>query len=349
MRKPFADPQKYAPRGNRSYRLVPTAGGGVRIEVDPAKKHIVPYTLVSEPNVIALPAATISQDDPSILFGGIVPEPVIFPIDNKGPFEICYSSFRAWNVIDEEIVPTDQFLAVIFDPEYRPLLMNREIHARTFAGGFGDPLAGPGALASAAGRPFVWPETFFMEPEAGGKALFMGFRNLTAFPLFIQWAYHGIRYYHLQPFKEAQAEKEAIIGKGRISWPYFYTTDTDVVLAGGASRDYDIRVTDDADVEIFKMTKFSDFDFLWRIMEKDSGERFLDTAGVTAAGAPNGVHSDFGWGSGEFPFIPFETMYYEQNSKLILRLVNSLTQQRNRIWPTFTCRKITHVDDAYVR
>lgn len=351
MRRPLVDPQKYAPRGNRSYVLVPDGRGGVRIEVDPGKKFVVPFTLVSEPRVIEVPAAIpFTPGDMSLVRGGVVAQPAIFPIDNKGPFEICYSSFRAVNIINNQEVPTDQFMAIIFDPKYRPLLMNREIHARTMAGGFGDALATGmvPAIQSAGGRPFVWPETFFMEPDEKGSALFMGFRNLTQFPLRIQWAFHGLRYYHLNPFKEAMKEKQQLVGSGRISWPYFYTTDTDVVLAADEARDYDIRLTDEADVEIFKMTHYSDFPYLWRIMEK-AGERFLDTAGQGAAGVPNGIHSDFGFGSGEFPFIPFETMYYEKDFKIVLSLVNRLTQNQNRIWNTFTCRKITHVGEQYVR
>jgi len=333
--------QPFAPRGNRSYIVEPDG----TIRVDPAKKHIVPFTLGSEPPIITVPAATpFTPGDLTLLRGGTVVNPVIFPIDNKGPFEICYSSFRAFSVVSSQLIPTDQFLVVIFDPGFRPLLMNREIHARTMAGGFGDP-KGAGfspAIANAGGRPFVWPETYFMEPEEEGKALFMGFRNLTQNPIQVQWTFHGLRYYDLHPYEEALKEREAMIGKGRVSFPYFYTTDTDVVLDIGQQKDFDVRLTDEADVEIFKMTAFSDFPFLWRIMEK-AGERFLDTAGQGVAGAANGVHSDLGWGSGEFPFIPFETMYFEQNYKVILRLSNTLAGAAvNRIWPTFTCRKIEH-------
>lgn len=334
--------RSYAPMRNRSYQVGPDG----RIRVDPAKKHVVPFWLTTEPEKVSVPAATDMGTD----FGGFTAlaggtsDPIALPIDNKGPFEIVYSSFRAkFTSGPDSGTPTDQFTVVIFDPEYRPVLMNREVHARTIGGGFGSALgAGFGtAIESAAGRPLVWPETWFLEPTEGGKCVFIGFRNLTLETIEVRWAFHGVRYYHLDAYEEALREKEALYGKGRVSYPYFYTTEKDVVLGAGAtSGEFDLRVTDDADVEIFKMTHFADNAFLWRVQEK-AGKRFLDNAGLGAAGAVNGVHSDFGWGDAEFPFIPFETMYYEQNFKLMMVFFN-LTGIATRIFPTLVCRKIAY-------
>jgi len=330
----------YAPTRGRSYVVMDDG----RIKVDPAKKDIMPFTLVSEPNEITLPAAI--QMCPGVFAGGAVDQPVIFPIDNKGPFEIVYAQFHAVFASGPEIgQPTSDFAVVIFDPENRPLLMNREIHATTIAGGWGSSLgAGFGtALSSAGGRPFVWPETFFLDPERGGKALFMGFRSLTTQAIKVRWAFHGVRYWNPNPFEEAVKAKQAMFGDGRMSFPYFYTTDTDVRLAPGATFNFDIRLTDEADVEIFKLMKRSDFPFLWRFQEK-TGQRFLDSAGaIGVAGVPNGIHSDLGWGDAEFPFFTYETMYYERNFKVMLVLVNSLSgDQDNVIWPTLACRKIMY-------
>lgn len=340
MRKAPADLQRFAPVPGRSFVVMPDG----QIRVDPSKQYITPFTLVTEPEEVEVPAAV--QMCPGILSGGVATNPVILPIDNKGPFEVFYAAFSAKFAAGPQAgQPTDQFMVVLLDPKMQALLMNRELHARTFGGGFGSSEAAGGfgtPFSSAGGRPLVWPETFFMEPQQDGKALFLAYRNLTTQPIKIRWAFHGVRYYHLQAYKEALKEKQKIVGKGRISWPYFYTTDTDVVLDGGATSDFDIRLTDEADVEIFKMTHFSDFPFLWRLQEK-AGKRFLDSAGPGIGGAPNGVHSDLGWGDAEFPFIPYETMYYEQNFKLILSLVNNQTAQLNRIFPTLVCRKINHL------
>jgi hypothetical protein len=340
MRKAPAMLQHWAPLRGRSYVVMPDG----RFQVDPAKKHITPFTLVSEPEEVTVPGAQLMC--PGVFAGGNVDKAVIFPIDNKGPFEVCYSSFHAeFTEGPDTGKPTDQFMVVIFDPDMEPLLMNREIHARTIAGGFGSSIGGgiETASQSAAGRPLVWPESFFMDPEANGKALFMGYRNLSIYAIKVKWAFHGIRYYDVSTFEKARKEKERIAGPGKVSFPYFYTTDTNVRLAAGASFDFHVRLTDEADVEIFKMAKYSDAPFLWRIQEK-AGKRQLDNAGPGATGFPNGVHSDFGWGDGEFPFIPYESFYYEQNSKVIITFVNSLSSEQNRIFPTLVCRKIHHAN-----
>lgn len=330
--------EAWAPVRGRSY--IVDEGG--RIVVDPAKKDIFPFTLASEPEEIELPGASPICDH--LLAGGIIDQPVIYPIDNKGPFEIVYSQFYAYYKEGPQAgEPTGEFTVVIFDAEYRPLLMNREIHAKTIAGGFGSSLgAGFGtALESSGGRPFVWPETFFMDPSRGGKAIFLGFRNLTRYKIGLRWVFHGVRYYHPKPFEDAVAEKQLIVGPGRYSFPYFYTTDTDVRLEADESFDFDIRLTDEADVEIFKMMRVSTYPFLWRLQEK-AGKRHLDTAGFGPLGIAHGVHSDLGWGDAEFPFIPFETMYYERNTKVMLVLVNRLASAANVIWATLACRKITY-------
>jgi hypothetical protein len=346
MRKSPSLIQHWAPLRGSSYvrSAKPDPRTGLpTLEVDPKKKFITPYTLVSEPEEITVPPAELMC--PGVFAGGIVANPVIFPLEDKGQFEIFYSAFSARFAGGPDAgLPTDQFMAVIFDTdveEREPLLMNREVHARTLGGGFGDPL-GAGvetAIQSAAGRPLVWPESFFLDPSRGGKALFMGYRNLTTFPIIVRWAFHGVMYYKDGEYEARLSEKSEMYGMNKVVMPYFYTTDTNVRLAAGETFDFDLRITDEADVEIFKLNKFSDFDFKWRFQEKH-GKRYLDNAGLAAGGGPGGVHSDFGWGNAEFPFIPFETLYFDRNSKLKIQFSNVLTDQMNRIFPTLVCRKI---------
>ena len=338
MRKRPSIVQHYRATRGRSY----VVGADGKIQVDPTKRHIWPFTLVSEPEEILVPAAV--EMCPGQFAGGGVDQAVIFPIDNKGPFEICYTSFSARVASGPRAgQPADQFMVIIFDPDNEPLLMNREIHARTIAGGWGTPL-GAGfstALQSAGGRPLVWPESFFLDPEANGKAIMMAYRNLSTDPIIVRWAFHGVRYYDVASYDEALRDRSAMAGPGRTSFPYFYTTDTNVRLAAGAKFDFDVRLTDEADVEIYRMTKYSANPFLWRLQEK-AGKRPLDSAGPGTVAVPNGVHSDFGWGDGEFPFVPYETMYYEQNTKVMISMVNAFTSEDLLIYPTLCCRKILH-------
>ena len=344
MRRPLIELPKIAPRRRRTYLV----GDDGRISVDPAARHVKPYWLTTFPAVVPVPAA----DDLglSVLAGGTSFVTVPLVIDDKGPMEVIYSYFEArFTEGASQGQPATDFTISMFDPDMRLVLMNREIHATTMAGGFGDPL-GAGflsAAASAGGRPLVWPETFFIEPKEGA-ALHVGFRNLSTDAIEVRFVLAGVRYYDSEPYEQARREKEEMYGDGRVSYPYFFSTDKFVLLeANGSPGDrgrFPMRIGDDTDLEIYKMTKFSDADFLWRIFEKDSGNRALDNAGQDTV-AETGVHSDLGWGSGEFPFIPFETAYYEATAKLDLLFINLDGQNRNRIFPTFISRRIGHVPE----
>lgn len=339
MRSPYVIPERFAPIRRKSY-MVDEAG---RILVDPAKRHVSPFTLLTEPEEVEVPGAdpmgTLSTGQ-VLLRGGVVSQPAILPIDNKGPFELCYiHSVARFTAGERSGQPASQYTVVVYDPEFQPLLMNREIHVRTMAGGFGSSLGdtfGNEPVNSAGGRPLVLPETLFMEPEDAGRAIMVGFRNLTGDPIKVRMTFHGIRYYDLASYRSARKEKEDMYGKGRTAWPYFLTTDTNINMAADATNDFDIRITDEADMEIFKAAKYSDAEFLFRLMEK-AGSRFLDSGGTNVLGS---IHSSLGFGDAEFPFIPYETMYFERNYKLILRVSNTIGGGQNRIWPTFIGRRI---------
>lgn len=337
MRKPVAEADAHAPIDGRTYLIEPDG----RIKVDPAKRGIRPFWLTTEPDAVSVPAA--ESDGAGNLFEG-VSDLVPMPVDNKGPVEIKYSAFSARRLSDG--APVEDFTIAFYTPDGRFLFMNREIHAKTMAGGFGDPLgAGTStALATAAGRPLVWPSTYFLEPREKSKSLFIGFRNLTTDDIEVRFVLAGVRYLHLEPFKKAYEEKQRLYGGGKTAVPYFFTTDTDINLATNGLGEFQMRVTDDADMELFKMAKESDGPFLWRIQEK-TGERFLDNAPndpTTGFAGVSGVHSDFGFGSGEFPFIPYESLFWPADFKAVLVVSNTLHGAQNRIWLNFISRRIIH-------
>ena len=106
----------YAPTPGRSFVVLENG----KVEVDPAKRFITPFTLVTEPEEIVVDGAT--EMCPGILAGGGVEQAVILPIDNKGPFEAVYSQFAATFVSGPNAgQPTDQFMVVIFDPDCREI------------------------------------------------------------------------------------------------------------------------------------------------------------------------------------------------------------------------------------
>jgi hypothetical protein len=341
MRKPPDNPWAFAARKGRSYIVTPEG----RIIVDPGKHSIVPFTLTTEPETIRVPAATDMGN--GLLAGGVNMNVVgldlgvaSMPID-RYPFEICFSAAYA-QIASGPLTgqQTDEFTVKIFDAGQRSTIMNGECHARTICGGFGT--AGGGgwgtSIESAGGRPFIWKETVLLDPGNKDRCIFVQFRNLLTVDIDVRFILHGVRYYSAAAFEDIVKTREAIAGKGRISWPYFYTLDQGcILLAANQSRELDLRMTDDSGVELFTMTKQSTAPFLWRLQEK-VGKRFLDNSGPAAGGG--GIHSDFGWGDAETPFIPYESLYMEQDDKLMLTLTNSLYDAQNRIFITLHARKI---------
>jgi len=341
--KPVADPFAFAARKGRSYVITDEG----RIIVDPGKKSIVPFTLTTEPETIRILAAQDMGNN--LLAGGVNMTTfgldlgvVAMPVD-RYPFEVCYAAaygeYASGPLLGTQC---DQFTIKIFDAGQRSTIQNEEVHYKTLCGGFGSPILGAGwgnAIESAGGRPFIWKETLLLDPAGKERAVFVGFRNLTLYDINIRFVLHGVRYYNAAAFDDVVKMKEAMAGPGKISWPYFYTLDqAGILLDPAQSRDFDIRLTDESAVELFTMTKESFYPFLWRLQEK-VGKRFLDNSGPVAGGG--GIHCDLGFGDAEFPFIPFESLYMEQDDKLMMTLTNTLVGGlQNRIWITLHARKI---------
>lgn len=343
--KPTADPWVFAARKGRSYTITDEG----RIIVDPGKRYIVPFTLTTEPATIKILAAQdmgngLVAGGDNMTVTGLDTGVVTMPID-RYPFEVCYAAAFATYASGPNIgQQCDQFTIRIFDAGQRSTIQNNEVHYKTICGGFGSPGVGAGvsaAVRSAGGRPFIWKETLLLDPGGKERAIFIQFRNLTFYDINIRFVLHGVRYYNAAAFDEVVKMKEEMAGKGKISWPYFYTLDqAGVLLDPGQSRDFDMRLTDESGVELFTAAKESTYDFLCRLQEK-VGQRYLDNSGPAAGGG--GIHCNFVFGDGEFPHIPFESLYMEQNDKLILTLTNSLVPYQNRIFVTFHARKVMKV------
>ena len=323
----------FGPVGGRAYTVLPD--GSVRL--DRAKRRVKPFTLLTEPESITVAAAT---DMTGGFFADQLPVPAIMEIDGKAPFEARYISFHARRT--DTGVLNDQFTVKIMDPQERPLLMNREIHVRTLAGGFGSSL---GAAANAGGRPLVLPETFFMDPEQGGRALVVEFRNLNTFEIAIRLGIHGVRYTDFRAYEKALREREEMFGRGRIAYPFFATTDRHVRLTASQADTFDLRLSDDSDAELVKLARYSDGNFLARIVEMD-GKRYLDNAGQDTTGGQSGVFMDFMFGDAEFPFIPYETAYWERGTKLQVWL-EDLSAAVNNVWVTLVSRKIRYGESIF--
>jgi len=291
-----------------------------RAQVNPLRKYVEPYTLSIEPETLTLGAGLVSNMIPMTL-------------DAKGHFEIVDAFFQS---SQPEGFTVELFLANdAIGPTsfaYRPFLMNREVHVATIASGGGFLLNWESLTADSSdgGRPYRWPETYFLNVDDGAKVIFARFRNLSASSNTIRFALHGLRWYHVQaPTKIADRIQE--IGRGRArSFPYFYTTDRFVELgAGEEGVEETVRFDDVSWTEVFKMTRVSTGRFKVRISELSTQKKFMDEK----------IRDDLVFGSGELPFLLWEPNLYEPNYSLLFEL-DDLLDDSNTIWITLGCRKI---------
>jgi hypothetical protein len=285
-----------------------------RIYTNPLKKFVLPYTLLIEPEEISIPTGKWS-------------DPVIMPIDGKGHFEIVDGFFRSSQ--------PEGFLVKLFDPDNRPLLMNREVHVSTIASGFGTATNYEAfGAAGSAGRPFRWPETLFLNVEGSGRAIFARFFNLSPLTNLCRFALHGLRWYHAQAPDKIAARMQEIYRTRMRSMPFFYTTEQIVQLPNdGIPVNREIRFTDEAWTEVIKLSAFKSVDgefFNVRITEKATSKQFMDLP----------LRDDLVFGDGEFPFLMWESSLFEPNYKLNLEMTYTGAAPVLTVWPTLACRKI---------
>ena len=289
-----------------------------KIVVNPLKKWVRPYTLVTDPAVITLSPSGVS-------------DPIPMMIDGKGHFEIFdafYSSQQSAG-----------FTVTLFDadslgPDARPVLMNREIHVASIASGAGVtlPISGAFGTAGSAGRPYRWPETFWMDVshKRRGAMLVAVFHNLSASQNQIRFALHGRRWFFAQGEYEIMERMEQIFRGRPRTMPYFWTTDEKVALAGNAGpTDFQVRMGDEAWSELHKFSAVSTGLFNTNLRETDSGQQFM----------PLALRNDLLFGSGEFPSILAESTLLEPNMKLTAALTD-LSGSTNTIWLTLAGRKV---------
>ncbi len=285
------------------------------VVVNELKKYVKPFWLTTDPNPITLAAGELSDWIPMV-------------IDGKGHFEIFDAFFVSQRA--------EGFTVELFDPgnqgRERPILMNREVHVATIASGGGTtlPLTGSLPVSSSPGRPFRWPQSFFMNVVSGTGAIMARFRNLnTTQSNQIRFTLSGRRWYHLQaPWKIANRMEE-IFREGARTFPYFFTTDGFVTLTALGTASPVVRFGDDGFVEWSKGMAVSTGGFTVRILETATQKRLMESP----------VINTLAFGNGEFPFLMWEDALFEPNYQLTFELVD-LSNAANTIWITLGCRKI---------
>jgi hypothetical protein len=270
--------------------------------INPAKRHCKPYSLLTNPAMVTLQA-----------LGGS--PPTTMPIDTQGHFEAFYA------ICDR----TGPATITIYDPGRQNFLMNREIHMDTIVSG----LSGAGGQ-----RPFIWPESYFMNVEDAGRAFVVQFRDLSNGVNDIRFMLEGRRFYTKESPPDVYAKMYEYFGKKERTNVYFLTTDQDITLpAAGAPTETNAfaRVTDEADFEIFKICSVSDGPFEYNLRDTGTG-RLLS----------NGWHTNtMRSGTAEFPFIFIEPLLVERNYQLQITFRN-LSGVANRVWFTMIGRRLSY-------
>lgn len=300
--------------------LDPDDPQGERVIVNPLKKWVTPFTMVTDPGVITLGPNQIS-------------EPIPMVIDGKGHFEIFDAFFHSTR---EEGFTVTLLSADAYDgSEARPILMNREIHVATIASGGGAtlPLSGAFPASTSGGRPYRWPENYWLDvsQKQRGAMIVAVFRNLSSSSADIRFNLHGRRWYYMQAEpKVAQRMEEIFRGRPR-SIPYFWTTDEWVeVDSSSTPEDFQIRLGDDAWSELIKMTQVSTTNYDILLKETASGRKFMDQL----------MQNTLVFGSGEFPLMLAESTLLEPNMKLTAQILYPSGVAPNVIFLTIAGRKI---------
>ena len=291
-----------------------------KVVVNPLKKWVRPYTLVTDPASIVIAPGGIS-------------EPIPMVIDGKGHFEIFDAFYSSSSASGFTVTLFD---ADSFGPSARPILMNREIHVSAIASGGGVTLPISGAFSagtSGAGRPYRWAETFWMDvsKEKKGAMVVAIFRNLdTVNSNTVRFSLHGRRWYYVQAEYAVACRMEEIFRGRPRTVPFFWTTDEIVSLAASQGEtDFQIRMGDDGWSELHKLSAVSTGLFNVSLEEQDSGQALMLQA----------IESDLVFGTGELPFILAESSLYEPNMRLTAELTET-SGSPNTIWLTLAGRKI---------
>lgn len=291
--------------------------------INPSKRHVRPFwlvpTLESEQVLTLAPAGT----------PGSIARNIQYDVDTQGHFEIAYVMFQA---------TSPEFVVMITDGgNNNKQLMNAEIHARTIAG--------------TARRPFILPETYFLNVQNAKRTLNMSFRNLSPNINSVRWCFEGRRWYHKEAPPEVQRAIENRFGLMEKTYTYYLTLQQNppslnpntpeganlpgLTLAAGEALFENsapfFKSTDEADTEIHKLTYSATGPFEFQLRERQSGRTLS-----------NGfIRVENGWGDGEFPFVLPETLLLERNYELLFE-VRDLSGLQNIIYPTLIGRRLQY-------
>jgi len=249
-----------------------------------------------------------APNNPVVVAIGATSAPITFTVDQAGPFEAFYLTHHR----RASIGLAESFQAVwvdIFDEGAKRNLSNRAIHIDTI---MGKTIAAPAGTVGIG--PHLLAESLFLNPSRPLTMRFQNFGGGGAVALDIYPVVHGTRFYAFSnPAKSLAVAVEKRAARARISSPYWFTTDTDILAQVAATTaNYNVTITADGHFEWWKTMYVSDQDFMLTIFDQRNGRAFSNGA----------IHCRAGIGTASFPYILPEHTVLQANSRLTLQVQN---------------------------
>lgn len=199
------------------------------------------------------------------------------------------------------------------------LLMNRPIHVRN--------LFGTAQLPALLREPLFIPSQAELQFAPSGQSAASTLRPYLS----------GLQYYTWAPafreFPEEKARMVALVKKWmerrKYVWPFWLTTDENVVLSNGETASFDARIGDEGHFEIFTLVAVSTGEFALQVTEVQSGQNLMNGRVTQTAGL----------GTAQFPLI-FPTQYMIPAGLRLRLTIENLAGVENTINIAFVGRKI---------
>lgn len=281
--------------------------GQLNYYVNPAKRFIRPYWLNSNPEQIVLAANGVSG-------------PVPFVVDEAlGHFEIYYMVCQS----------TGPFTFRIVDEGRNYWWSNREIHVDTAAG--------------TAQRPFIFPETYFLNTSGGTRQLTISCTDISGAANTIRMVLVGRRFVYREAPEVVWRKFESYYAQRERTNLFFLTTElpiTALVPGVANAQNFDFWTTSDAYFEAIKLT-YATFPpntaLDIRLWEFGSGRTFL----------PANTRTDINnmWGNSQFPSIPPESYLFDRDYRLRGDVVNTDVANCN-VFLTIIGRRIKYPEEV---
>lgn len=176
-----------------------------------------------------------------------------------------------------------------------------------------------GTLFGVVQRPFIFPETYFLNVEVGTRQLTVNLTDLSGAPNNVRLAFHGRAFLHKDTTDEIKEAMEAKFGDKEKTLLYFLMPQQPILAAApGVPVNGEFVCPSDWPIEIRKLTAQSipggvPFDFT--LVDGSNGRSYTNDNRLV-------LHSDMIFGNAQFPGIPYESLLLPRNWRLRFTLTN---------------------------